>query len=70
MGSRIHLSRTQGSIGARTITSNGDLKMDIAKFVLFIVACAFEFGLAVFLFRDQIFGQTDASESEKAVNLT
>jgi hypothetical protein len=44
--------------------------MDIAKFVLFIVACAFEFGLAVFLFRDQLFTQTDASESEKAVNLT
>ena len=43
------------------------------KLVLFIVASGFEFGLGVFLFRDQIFGQTNASKPratpEKTVNL-
>ena len=55
---------------SREPNATGDLNMDVAKFVLFIVACAFEFGLMVFLFRDQIFSQTDAFESEKGVNLT
>ena len=42
------------------LNGNGDLNME--KLVLFIVASGFEFGLGVFLFRDQIFGQTNASK--------
>jgi hypothetical protein len=34
---------------------------NIAKLVLFISACASLFGLGLFLFRDQIFSQSDAS---------
>jgi hypothetical protein len=34
---------------------------NIAKLVLFISACASLFGLGLFLFRDHIFSQTDAS---------
>jgi hypothetical protein len=50
---------------------NGNLNME--KLVLFIVASAFEFGLGVFLFRDQIFSQAKASKpratTEKDANL-
>jgi hypothetical protein len=33
---------------------------DVAKVVLFISACTSLFGLGMFLFRDQIFSQTEA----------
>jgi hypothetical protein len=42
----------------------GDLNVDmanIAKLVLFILACASLFGFGLFLFRDQVFSHTDPS---------
>jgi len=55
MNSSIHFT-----INARAITmllekGMGDLNMaDMAQGTLFILACAFLYGLTVFLFRDQI----------------
>jgi len=40
---------------------------NIAKLVLFISACASLFGLGLFLFRDQIFSQSDASTPARRI---